>query len=239
MSLQNERKLRGGVPFGTALLVTLALASCQIPLVLQDPMALSGGSAWNSQGRFSAPRKDASAVYDEGLEDRAQGPPLSMGALAGEEDDWGAGTWGEGVVESPQPGAVAKQGGAMTRGLEPSVEGRMHIIELYQEVLDERDQLGEEVGALHAALATTEQRFELERVELTADRTRLAELEEEHRRVLAENSELLSRLTTAQVRRLEAEKLLLETQIAWHRERIGTPAASEPVSLGPREGGRE
>ena len=48
------------------------------------------------------------------------------------------------------------------------------------------------------------------RQELGAERTRVAQLEEQ-------NIELASRLTTAQIRRLQAEKLLLEAKLDWKR----------------------
>ena len=54
--------------------------------------------------------------------------------------------------------------------------------------------------------------------------TRSAALEEGHRLLLSENQEIAGRLTTAQIRRLEAEKLLLESRIAWHRERVQVSA---------------
>jgi hypothetical protein len=40
---------------------------------------------------------------------------------------------------------------------------------------------------------------------------------------LQQNLELSGRLTTAQIRRLEAEKLLLETRIAWQKEKAPPP----------------
>ena len=53
-------------------------------------------------------------------------------------------------------------------------------------------------------------------------------LETERTRLEAENLELAGRLTTAQVRRLQAEKLLLEHKIAEQRARVAKAEETGP-----------
>jgi regulator of replication initiation timing len=100
----------------------------------------------------------------------------------------------------------------------------MYILELYQNVIEERDVLSREVIALGDELERARQAL------LSADQhgaeleARLAAAAEENQRLRAENVDLAGRLTTAQIRRLQAEKILLEQRLA----EIGTvpPAGS-------------
>ena len=62
--------------------------------------------------------------------------------------------------------------------------------------------------------------------------TRSQALEEAKKQLMAQNKELADRLSTAQLRRLEAEKLLLETQIAWHQDKSEAAAKSVAERLG-------
>jgi hypothetical protein len=130
--------------------------------------------------------------------------------------------WDGSVVEGQAPGQVTQRSNP-GHGLEPTLEGRMHILELYQSVLDERDALASEVQALTKSLEKTD-------VDLSAARARAAELETKlasevraRDELQRQNLELSGRLTTAQIRRLEAEKLLLETRIAWQKEKNPPP----------------
>ena len=125
-------------------------------------------------------------------------------------------SWDGGVVESPQPG-VAQDHRPPTHGLEPGGAGRMHIIELYQEVLEERDALRIEADALMAALEQAQQDVTKLETMLAEAEQRGAALEEQHAALEAEHVDLAARLVTAQIRRLESEKVLLESKIEWHR----------------------
>ena len=123
--------------------------------------------------------------------------------------------WGNGVVPAHQPGI--RQGTA-ARGMEPEIGGgRTHIIELYSEAIDERDALRDEVEGLNRALEASAQELELERQQAEALRQRLADVERENVTLFAENEELLARLVTAQIRRLESDKTYLESRLEWER----------------------
>jgi hypothetical protein len=131
--------------------------------------------------------------------------------------------WDGGVVDGAPQGRVTEQQGT-PRGLETPPAGRAHIIELYQQALDERDALADEVERLRAALTLTTGTLE-ERTREGQDLTaRVAALEESERALREENRTLAARLVQAQVRRLEAEKLLLEARIDRERERAAEAA---------------
>lgn len=113
------------------------------------------------------------------------------------------------------------------RALTPSDGGRMYLLELYQNVIEERDGLSREVTSLQADLeqARAELRAALEVQEDL--RQRLGALEATNTELVAENLDLAGRLTTAQIRRLQAEKLLLEHRIAAERSAREAAGGSE------------
>ncbi len=204
----------------------LWLGACQMPLAFQDPVTARENQQWQTQGRFrseAGPLQAAptNATPGAGMAPNAPFQTNQPAPLLG---------WNGGVVDSPEDGAIQTVNGTPTRGLEPTIEGRNHIIELYQAVLDERDQLITEVTALQTALGSSQTQLEAARSGMAERDTRISALEEGSRSLTEENNTLAARLTTAQIRRLEAEKLLLETQIAWHRERKGASIATSSVS---------
>ena len=140
--------------------------------------------------------------------------------------------WDGSVAAGETPGQVSQRANP-GHGLEPTIEGRMHILELYQTVLDERDALASEVQALTKALERTEGDLAAVRGEKAELETRLAAEERAKQGLLQQNVELSGRLTTAQIRRLEAEKLLLETRIAWQKEKAPAPANAPDIDEGP------
>ena len=91
----------------------------------------------------------------------------------------------------------------------------------------------DEVDALRASLAASQDRAADARSVSSVEQTRIAELDQERLALIEENRTLVGRLTTAQIRRLETEKLLLETQIAWHDDRSGATRDGAPVSFVP------
>lgn len=112
-----------------------------------------------------------------------------------------------------QSGAGAHAAPVAPRELEPSETGRTYILELYQKAIDERDSLRHEVDALNAQSSANAAQLAQNQVELQTLRLRVAALEAESQRRLDENIELAARLVTAQIRRLQAEKVLLESRL--------------------------
>ena len=120
--------------------------------------------------------------------------------------------WDDGVVDGAPQGRVAEQSGT-PRGLETPPAGRAHIIELYQQVLDERDALTTEVEGLRKDLEQTRAALETKTKEAQDLTAQVAALEAARAGLTSDNQDLAARLVQAQIRRLEAEKLLLETRI--------------------------
>lgn len=107
---------------------------------------------------------------------------------------------------------------------------RMSLLELYQKALEEKENYVREVQALQASVdVASETQAQLAR-ERDDARTRAAAFEEAAQRAQAENADLAARLVTAQIRRLEAEKLLLETRLEALR-RGSAPAADVRTSV--------
>ncbi len=124
--------------------------------------------------------------------------------------------WDGGVVQGAPQGRVAEQEGT-PRGLETPPAGRMHIIELYQQVLDERDALATEVEMLRKTLDQTSVALEAKTKEAQDLTAQVAVLETTRAGLMSDNQDIAARLVQAQIRRLEAEKLLLETRIEIER----------------------
>jgi hypothetical protein len=120
------------------------------------------------------------------------------------------------VVGEPSPGSVTVvPGGA--RGVAPDSGTRWTLLEQYQEAISRNEELEFELAAMSSALDQGElreqelaARIEVLQQELAAMKARTETLE-------GQNIELASRLTTAQIRRLQSEKLLLEAKLDWKR----------------------
>ena len=102
--------------------------------------------------------------------------------------------------------------GLPPRGIQTEgAASRPYMLELYQSAVQRGDDLAIEVESLESMLVDSENR----EAELAAEVARLEQLvgglTEERDRIQSQSFELAERLTTAQIRRLEAEKLLLET----------------------------
>lgn len=115
--------------------------------------------------------------------------------------------------------------GPQRREVGEGTSGRMVLLELYQNVIEERDALSLEVTALRAELEKAQAAQRAAEAEALAQTSRVEVLEVERDRLRAESLELAGRLTTAQIRRLQAEKLLLEHKIAEQRARLATAQA--------------
>jgi regulator of replication initiation timing len=93
----------------------------------------------------------------------------------------------------------------------------MYLLDLYQKAMDEKDALALEVKGLSSALSQEQGALEALTKERDALIAKVQQLQGDNERVAVENADLAARLTTAQIRRLEAEKILLEAQIEWQR----------------------
>jgi hypothetical protein len=118
-------------------------------------------------------------------------------------------------------------------GVQTEDGSRFYLLELYQQAMDSNDELGLEVGSLNAALERSEAGNTALAAELRDARSSITALTEEVKRADEQKLELAGRLTTAQIRRLEAEKLLLEATIEWGRlqELTGMPSATEKAGF--------
>jgi hypothetical protein len=103
--------------------------------------------------------------------------------------------------------------------------GRMVLLELYQNVIEERDGLALEVAALRAELDRARATQKSAETEALAQVSRVEALETERARLEQQALEMAGRLTTAQIRRLQAEKLLLENKLEAQRARVASAQA--------------
>ena len=118
-------------------------------------------------------------------------------------------------VAASGPTVVQDPAGAQAgRELAGNQGGRMYILELYQGVIEERDTLALEVAALEAELERLRQSLGAADERVVALERQAAAAAEENQRLRQENVDLAGRLTTAQIRRLQAEKILLELRLA-------------------------
>jgi len=122
---------------------------------------------------------------------------------------------GSPVPASPQGVVTVDQ--TRTHDVQPDDGSRLYLLELYQQAIDEKDEYQIEIEGLTAALETSEMtgRSLEERIEQVLAMN--AALIKEKDELLRQNMDLAGRLTTAQIRRLESEKLLLKATIEWNR----------------------
>jgi len=222
-----------------------ALSACATPAFLSvDPwpaqMPEEQSDAWLSGGRYSEGAiEPGDAVgsqparsggdHQNGKAAQATGakPPLGRHETAPQGSEPLL-AWDGDVVDGPKRGEVVERDDP-ARGLDPAPEGqRVFLLQLYQDVLDERDHLADEVRALQKALGEAQARLDETSASTTGLSNRLEALAAEVERLGAENDDLAARLATAQIRRLEAEKFLLEARIDWYR----STAQAEPAELG-------
>lgn len=208
-------------------LTVSALGACAVP-------ALSGGEAWGEEGFDEGAEswiRDGDANAQPTAEELTANPNPGGGGVTPPAAGPAASappllSWDGGVVDGPTGGSVVETNGG-GRDLAPSPTGRMRIIELYQAVLDERDALADEAIKLSAALEKTHEMLDRSEANGLSLANRVATMQAEIARLENEGTELAARLTTAQIRRLEAEKMLLEARIEWHRQQDAATAAAK------------
>lgn len=118
------------------------------------------------------------------------------------------------VVADPVPGGVTRND-VLAHEMQPTATGRMYILELYQQAIDDRDALELEVGSLRNALEQRDAANQSLRAKLVETEADVSSKADEIQKLLEENQELAARLATAQIRRLEAERMLLEAKLEW------------------------
>jgi hypothetical protein len=128
---------------------------------------------------------------------------------------------------APEPTLYARDGTPVGAGAAGTAEAahalrddggsRMYLLELYQEAVDRREALELELAALNGELARSRDLAAARDEQLAAAAREREALVAERDRLAAENDDLAARLVTAQIRRLEAEKLLLEAKLEWLR----------------------
>jgi len=119
----------------------------------------------------------------------------------------------DGVVEPANPGEVTWSSWPTHESDAEPQGSRMFLLERYQEVVDERDAMAREIMGMNAMIETKNGQLAKLETNLSAANTTCADRETEISRLMAENTALAERLTTAQIARLEAERILLEESI--------------------------
>jgi len=102
---------------------------------------------------------------------------------------------------------------------------RMYILELYQGVIEERDALSAEVSAMTTELTRVRQTLLEAEARITDLEGQVESLTLGRQQLVDENLDLAARLTTAQIRRLQTEKILLEKTLAELRAQAPLAAA--------------
>ncbi|MEZ5973477.1 MAG: hypothetical protein R3F17_01420 [Planctomycetota bacterium] len=118
--------------------------------------------------------------------------------------------------QAPQPAVTATEG--MPHRPEEASGSRPVLLELYQEVVSERENLALQLEVTQDALKSCEDRIlDLEqRMQAEIEARTSADAAKEE--ALAQSADLGRRLAVAQMRRLEAEKMLLEKTLAERRK---------------------
>lgn len=144
-------------------------------------------------------------------------------------------------AQKSEPVLYARDGSVVTPGNVDSmprreVEGgegsRAKILELYQRVVSDRDRLQLLVASQEAEIAQMRAAAEAEAARLADVEARLASAERSAAELGNQNLDLAARLTTAQIRRYEAERKWLEALLAAPARTVAAldPRASAPAA---------
>jgi len=143
----------------------------------------------------------------------------------------------EGVIEPASPGEVTWSSWPTHESNAEPEGSRMFLLERYQEVVDERDSLAREVMGLNATIDLLSSRITALETDLGQANNTAAARQTEINRLKSENTDLAERLTTAQIARLEAERILLEESI--ERIQVKTLVEGEQTQTEPSTGTTE
>tara|TARA_R110002126_G_scaffold28577_2_gene95315 strand:+ start:5965 stop:6660 length:696 start_codon:yes stop_codon:yes gene_type:complete len=129
-------------------------------------------------------------------------------------------------------------------GLEGQRGSRLVLLDLYQQAVDERDELLLEVEGQHEMLSAADSRIQGLEAKVAMMQAQMDATTLERNTLQGQTHELAERLVTAQMRRLQAEKRYLETAIQVRTGPSGkateTPAldgATNPTSMRTPTGG--
>lgn len=122
-------------------------------------------------------------------------------------------------IHASGPFAVEPGEDGPAHGVQRGEQSRMYLLELYQEAVDAKEALELEVRSMTVDLQLAREEVMAAQTELEQARARIGQLEGEVGAQRNELRELAERLITAQIRRLESDKLLLEAKIDWARTR--------------------
>ena len=152
-------------------------------------------------------------------------------------EPWGAGPNSRSLLYARDGSPVPDQnGGAVTttdgtaRDLGEDDGSRPYLLELYQSAVDQKEKLELEVTALQRQLDDAGRQQAAQQAENDALQQKVKAYEDEIATRDRDNLELAARLATAQIRRLEAEKLVLETTLEWTHFQAQRPEATEDGS---------
>lgn len=176
----------------------------------------------------------------------AEEPDATMVAPADDPNGWGSGVpntsetvygWDGvpvgGPIQAPEVGHVQVSNAPLGHGLENGSQNqpsRLKMLDLYNQTVKERDDYREQCETQELALQQSarqieemQMRYETLQAELERTLTDLSEIQ-------AQNDDLAGRLTTAQIRRLEAEKAWLESAIEWRDKSTANAGMRSAVS---------
>lgn len=214
------------------------LQSAYTPVQAQDPgmtgwspQVQGGANLGHSGGAYGATPAGVPAAADRGSNVVNPGS-TGIGAPFTPNPSPTTPLYGDGGRVQANPIGSRVSLDAPARELEPGGTGRPLMLQQYQAVLEERDALRIEAEALTGQLELMQDRIvelqgelqagdfgraELEQLQSTLN-GRIGELE-------TENADLSARLVTAQIRRLEAEKDLIQLLIDQQRDAPSSSAA--------------
>ncbi|MCE9593757.1 MAG: hypothetical protein K8S98_06155 [Planctomycetes bacterium] len=128
---------------------------------------------------------------------------------------------GKAVDGNAQRGAVSEQ---------DQTGGRLTLLELYQKSCEERDALLQELELVRADLEKTQNALLDAQARVSTLESSSTSETQTLDQLRAENLDLAGRLATAHIRRMEAEKALLELKIAALAEQKAKAATGDPES---------
>lgn len=203
------------------LLTTIALlAGCANAPTIADLVPFKSGE--------DEPRVQTGAVDQDARNDYAAGwdsapAPEGTPVLYGRDGS---------PVGRAQPGVVVQQDEPINDGLAEAPGSRTVLLDLYDQVTRERDELLLEFDELSAENEIATTTIDVQKRRIAELEGKVAALEAKNAELDALQFELAGRLAQAQIGRLEAERALLEASVEWRRmnaanTRAGT-GAQEP-----------